>query len=274
MKKVLLPTDFSSCARNAAEYAIKLFGFTDVEYTLLNTYYEPSGNAEMMVSLVDNLKQQSQSSIDAEFKYLFQRFGDKQLNIKGLSQYGNLSYALEDKVSGNQIDYVVMGTKGASGFKKFFSGSNASDVINDIKCPLLIVPEQMPYIDPVRIGLSTNFQEWKNLEILEPLKSLIHKFDSEVRVITIESDIALVHNEKNASRAWLENELQDIPHLFYKEELTDVKKGISDFVDNYEIDILVMIAKHRNFFERMFHSSMTRQMAMLTNTPLLILYDE
>jgi nucleotide-binding universal stress UspA family protein len=39
----------------------------------------------------------------------------------------------------NNIDLIIMGTKGRTGLKKFLLGSVASGVISHAKCPVLVV---------------------------------------------------------------------------------------------------------------------------------------
>lgn len=58
MKKILLPTDFSNNARNAAEYAIEMFGYNDVEYILLNTYTEIFITTDVLISIIKLLKKE------------------------------------------------------------------------------------------------------------------------------------------------------------------------------------------------------------------------
>ena len=50
-----------------------------------------------------------------------------------------------------------------------------------------------------------------------------------------------------------------------------VVENINDFIDLYEIDLLAMFQPHRTFFENLFHHSTTKEMALKTHVPLLVL---
>jgi nucleotide-binding universal stress UspA family protein len=274
MKNILLPTDFSHCSRNAAEYAIKLFGVKDVKYTVLNTYIDPPSGAGAMVSMVDIIRERSEKDCKEEALTISRTIDNDALNLEDLVQYGDLSYIISNLVKEREIDMVVMGTKGASGLKKFLSGSNAANVIREVKCPLLIVPEDVRYNNMDRIGLSTNFQDLKNENILEPIKNLAAEHKSEIRIITVQPEGVTVDNENNQARANLDKEFKEIPHVFYKVEHEDTAKGIYEFVHNYELDMLAMVTRQYSFFEGLFHSSTTKKLAMMADTPLLILHDK
>lgn len=68
--------------------------------------------------------------------------------------------------------------------------------------------------------------------------------------------------------------LQGIPQRFVIVNESDVVEGIETFVSEHKIDMLVMVAWHHNFFERLFHRSITKQIALeLEKLALFILHD-
>jgi nucleotide-binding universal stress UspA family protein len=48
---------------------------------------------------------------------------------------GSVSAEIANAVNESQIDFVVMGTHGANGFKEFFIGSNLYKTVNICPCP-------------------------------------------------------------------------------------------------------------------------------------------
>ena len=51
----------------------------------------------------------------------------------------------------------------------------------------------------------------------------------------------------------------------------DVNSGLNGFVEENNIDLLVMTHKKRGFLDNLFHKSETKMMSINTNTPLLVL---
>mgnify|MGYP000515948103 CR=1 FL=1 len=66
---------------------------------------------------------------------------------------------MKEIVEKKKIDYVITGTKGASGFDEVFLGSNTVRMIRAIReCPILAVPENYEYTKTKRIGFATDFK--------------------------------------------------------------------------------------------------------------------
>ena len=135
MKKILIPTDFSANARNAMEYAISMFSYDNVEYTLLNVYAEPDTGSDVLVSISDLLLKESKKGLKKEYDYLRRKFTTNSLTIKQRSEYGWFASTVHKITEEEDFDFVVIGTKGASGLRKFLIGSNTGDIVNKAKCP-------------------------------------------------------------------------------------------------------------------------------------------
>jgi len=65
-----------------------------------------------------------------------------------------------------------------------------------------------------------------------------------------------------------------IEHSFKFIEDNDVEKGILKFVNDNNIDLLAVISRKRGFFERLFHKSISKKLAMHANVPILILSEQ
>jgi nucleotide-binding universal stress UspA family protein len=67
MKQILLPTDFSDHSKKAIQYAIDLYGTSEVRYTLLNTYFISSSHAQMATT---KLREEMEEGAEKELKAL------------------------------------------------------------------------------------------------------------------------------------------------------------------------------------------------------------
>jgi nucleotide-binding universal stress UspA family protein len=52
-----------------------------------------------------------------------------------------------------------------------------------------------------------------------------------------------------------------------------LEEGINEFVAANQLDILVVLPKRHGFFERMFHVSQTKQLALHCHIPILALHE-
>lgn len=275
MIRVLLPTDFSGNANHAIDYAFNLFGFEGVEYLLLNAFVEPHNSADMLVSLNDILQKQSQDELNQAYEQLLEKYPNANINIQKRLENGLLSNVLR-QISENKkekIDYIVMGTKGASGLKKAFLGSNTSAVIKKVKCPIIAVPEKALLIKPKIVALATDYDSLDDSEALQPLTHLARQNKSELMVVNIKKEAVLANGETEMQGMHLGHMFNGIDQSFYSVDNKDIITGVRKFVKNHHVDMLAMISREQSFFERLFVISLTKEMAMVADVPLLILHE-
>lgn len=275
MRKILLPTDFSDNATNALEYAFSLFGFEGVKYILLHAYTEPHGSADMLVSINDILQKQAKEDLTKYYNQLIKKHPEATLNIEHRLEYGSVAHKLKVIVEQEAIDYIVMGTKGASGLKKAIIGSNTSSVIRRVKCSIIAVPEKASFNTIKKVALATDYEGLENTKMLAPLIELTRNNNSEILAVNITKEPVLAgRHEYEIKGMSLGREFEGIPQRFFTIDDSDVVRGIKTFVREHNVDILAMIAKKHPLFERLFNSSITKGMAMVGEVPLLIIRGE
>lgn len=273
MKRVLLPTDFSDNARSAIEYAIGMFSYIEVQYVLLNTYSEPHSNHEMMVSITDLLQSESIQGLNREKEYFCGKYSSDLLDLEIRSEYGDLSYVINRIVESDKIDFVVMGTTGATGLKKMLTGSNAADVVKKARCPVFAIPEGVRYTPPDHIALATDTETFSDISVFSLLKEIVDQYQSGLTVVNIQPEVAMTEVCR-VGDIRLQQVLKSIPHDYFHIEHNNVLEGLIRFVSEHEIDLLVMLAHQHTLFQRVFRLSLTKQMSMLTRIPLLVLHEK
>ena len=177
MKRILLPTDFSSISLNAIDYAISMFKDSKCEFYLLNVYRVPyMTNEELMENDAQQLailEAEMYESSQKNLKKLVSGF-DKNENHAHhtVSDYNFFVNSVKQIVTDKGIDLVVMGTKGATGAKEIFLGSNTGDVLMKTDCNVIAVPENSVYKAPKEIVFPTDFKLRYEREDLAPLIEL------------------------------------------------------------------------------------------------------
>lgn len=158
-KTILLPTDFSDNARNAYHYAFSLFGADGVRYVLFNAYDVPYSRMDMITKFEDVLADISREGLEVELAYCRDLYPFLDAEITVYSKYGEFSDSLRALVDEMQADYIVMGTKGASGLDKVFVGSNAAKVIQRVNCPTIAVPNDLQFTTPKQLAFAADYTE-------------------------------------------------------------------------------------------------------------------
>ncbi len=169
MKKILVPTDFSEVAENAYIHALELAKKVQAEIVLLHTYEFPVIDTqyfpENYLSLYDSLELSKFDAFKDQINKLRTIAEERHLhNIKMTHRlmYGDLLGCIKTAIKEDNIDLVVMGTSGASGWKEIFIGTNTGEVVTSTEIPVLSVPLVAKYDKIETIGFTTLcFRFWK-----------------------------------------------------------------------------------------------------------------
>ena len=103
MKTILIPTDFSSCAENSADFACELAVKNMVDVCLLHTYFTPYSNAGAFLDYSEMLRTVSKDLMDKEVLRLLEKYPEmKNCAVEifnateKISQIANYENAIKD----------------------------------------------------------------------------------------------------------------------------------------------------------------------------------
>jgi len=278
MKKILVPTDFSTCANKAVEFAVQSAILLPVEVTLLHSF-EMKGNVYTDYMGVN--KEFNQSLLDdvynklAELKKVIEETEGVIVNthLAATPIVDAILQATEEL----DIDLVVMGTLGAGALKEKLWGSKTAAIIDKTKIPLIVIPFFYTWKKPEIILLSTNHFE-KEREILDFLFEMADLYMAQVHVAVMtdedddKAETFLEHTRKIPKYEKMLKELYSeetltATHLYGKAFEETLQKHIAE----NEIDILAMITYQHGFWKRLFNPSKTKYMSYHTKIPLLVI---
>lgn len=272
MKRILFPTDFSESATNAFIHALEFAKIVQGELILLHTFELPVFDnqffPENYMVIYESLQLSQFDMFKDEIPKL--RAIAKEHNLEKIKMThrlmdGDLVYNIRKAIDDDKIDYVVMGTEGASGWSAFFSGTNTGNVLTDIDVPLLSIPIDAKYTPIKTIGFTTRFRS-KDKKALKKILSIAKMADAEVKCLyvkTANSDVSI-----DTVKKW-EDDFEDEPIEFFVITSDEVKDTILDFILYKEIDLLTMLTYKRSFFEGLFNPSLTKKFANNFDVPIL-----
>lgn len=279
MKNILIPTDFSDNAWNAITYAIDLFRKNECTFYVVNvlpiavyaggeaTMYVPSEifeesvlreNREKLKSLLDRMKRLTDT---------------KKHRFDSVALYGYFTDKIKQEVLDKNIDLIVMGTKGSSGFKAVSMGSNTGNIITKVPCAVLAVPEDASYNRPKEIGFPTDFQLEYSTKVLEQVRELVRVHSSTLRFLYVSSkkdDLSLLQLK---NRGDLKEYFKNTPFSFHTLTGKKLDVAIQHFVESRDLDMIVMVAKNLNFLERMLFRPRVEKISYHLTVPFLVLHE-
>jgi nucleotide-binding universal stress UspA family protein len=151
-KTFLVPTDFSSCARKAAEEALMLaksFSGRVAFFHVLDLYssYTVAYAQELGVSVPT--PPPSPEELDPEWEAFLSGLPLEKVDWEKCTEEGQAASAIVRKAKQMQADMIVMGTHGRSGLPHMLLGSVAEKVVRTASCPVLTIrPEVFQFTMP------------------------------------------------------------------------------------------------------------------------------
>ena len=142
MRRILIPTDFSEPARQAQAYAIALAEKFGSELHLMHIVPEvviPFPDASTSWTMPATV--QKDQLKNAEMR-LLQQLDTQWAKDHGVVQITKVGSPVEEIINyakENEIDLIVIGTHGYSGFVHFVLGSVAEKIVRMATCPVLTV---------------------------------------------------------------------------------------------------------------------------------------
>lgn len=278
MRKILFPTDFSETSNNAFVYALKFAENIEAEVITLHVYElpfidmsytdVPVYQAEVYESLELNNFENFKDQIPL-LRKIAAAHNLQHIKISNVMLQGDLVTNVIQMVKEEFIDYVVMGTEGATGLKEFFVGSTTASVMTGTNAIVLGIPSESKYEPIKKIGFTTQFTI-EDLDALKKLIALAKGFKAEIECLFV----------KNNSNIVNEVIIADWKVIFKGEKVTfhiiesnEVEETIIDFINLHKINLLAMLNHKRSFWESLFHTSLTKRMAWHLKVPLLALHD-
>jgi nucleotide-binding universal stress UspA family protein len=268
MKKILVPTDFSKAAFNALEYAVNLAQKLNAEVILLNAYAVP--NSSVMIDLTDVLKEDSINGLAKVKKEISSLYPE--IELETIDYNGDLTSSVKFCSANNDIDLVIMGTTGATGLKETFVGSNTATLIQEINIPLIAIPFGAKLDKKLKIAVSTDLKNLKNIGVFGTVKDLAKVFNGEFHLINVSEDLSKIDPTEFIEHAADVDEMfTGFAHSFKFLENTDFEAEILDYINTNNINMLVVVSRKRNFFSRLFHKSISRKLTMHSPVPIVVL---
>lgn len=145
LNRILVPLDGSDWSFRAAKYAIKIAKMANAEIvcvhavvSLPSTAYANVHTGVLIPRYIEESKKEAQKWYD-EVNIIAKKSGVVRLSADTILDVSSVADAIISYTERNNVDLIIMGTKGRTGLKKFLLGSVASGVLSHAKCPVLVV---------------------------------------------------------------------------------------------------------------------------------------
>lgn len=271
---ILVPTDFSETADNALSFALEIALRKKARLTVMHTIEEPYNYASMIEDYQQRVKRNAENLLHEKIDEILEQKRYQQLNINTHLLYGPTVFSILDQIEETDIDFVVMGTTGATGLKRVLFGSNTTEIIQRSEIPVLAIPEESEFKGLSQIIFLTDYNDG-DLKALEKTTELAIEFDSEISVLHVTRELNL--REEIMRRGFKDIATSQVSYTNLKFELAaedNLIKGINEFLSRQPSSLISMVKYKKPFFTELLHKSHSKEMGFYTTVPLLILPGE
>ena len=137
-EKILVPTDGSEFAKKAQQHALFLAKVSGAEIIAVSVTENNFVNGLPLDDEIHQLNQILNERSEENLKE-FDKLNVDDLKITHVIREGSPAKVILEVAKEENVDLIVMGSSGKSGFDRFIMGSVADKVVNSAKCAVVVV---------------------------------------------------------------------------------------------------------------------------------------
>ncbi|WP_319503240.1 universal stress protein [uncultured Draconibacterium sp.] len=284
LRKILLPVKLSEDCIDLCKYAIGLALKENAEIKVLYVYSDPNFNEpsrytaswEKYVKMeLKEAHQKAQQKLVEFSRELKKQVPPELFNAVKL-HYRMLKGTLENVITAAckryNPDIIVMGTRAQKHTDGEFLGKTLIKVIEQTQHSVLAVPLAAVFKgkEEINVMYSTDFYDSDNSSLNKLLK-ILEPFKKKIYCVHIDMQDDPQHQEKvNELNAMLERDYSQYQIRCELFESKDMIKGIEEFVDKKNIDIISLSKVKHSGLYKLFHTDLVSTLVAKANVPILI----
>jgi nucleotide-binding universal stress UspA family protein len=270
MKRILVPTDFSKHAEYALRVAAQIARKNNSEIFLLHMLELPTQASDALSSGSDipQIMFFKDRAINKLEELMSVDFLDG-INVSEIIQFEKAFDGIMGLSKKNDIDLIVMGSHGASGFEEMFIGSNTEKVVRTSDVPVLIIKNETEEFKADNLVFASDFSD----EIKKPFKKLVELatiFNSHLDLVMINTPNSFKSTavaEKIMSDFIKEFDFTNYSTHIYND--VNVEKGILNYASSVQADIIGMCTHGRTGFSHFFNGSISEDLVNHAIRPVI-----
>lgn len=269
MKKILVPTDFSQQAENALKVAAQLARKHQSQLYILHTLELPlhlanSTDSSSLPEPIYFIK-----LAEKNFKEILEKPYLEGIEIQEAYGHNEIYNDVREASEMNDIDLVVMGSHGISGFKEMFIGSNTEKVVRTSRVPVLVIKNDHDEFKINDFVFATDFSKESKGTIVEALK-FSNYIDAKLHILYVNTPSGFMTSSEAKSK------MKAIADDFDEENYTlniyndnSVEKGILNYAKDTNATLIGLSTHGRKGLSHFFNGSISEDLVNHANMPVI-----
>ena len=260
IQNIVVGIDFSVTARGAYRYAKSLAQTLGATLTVVHVKENNSGENELAKDLEQLIAEENNGTAPLDV-----------VRIKVLT--GNTVEVLTGLPENTGTDLLVLGSTGLSDVLTGIFGATSLKISNQAHCPVLLVPRGTKW-QPVRQVLFASDYDSMTSQSVKRISDLAADFNAGIHFVNVRNyDPILEPKQKDID--WdplLTAHNFELPchkaTVYGNDTVAELKK----YSEANNIDLMAFTSRHRDFWGNLVHKSITGNMAMSANIPVLVMH--
>lgn len=271
IERIIVPTDYSENADKALIMAASIARQVDAQLLVIHAFHMPFTDEHMPPDMIKELLEAQRLRAEADIKgYAEKHDADlKNTKVEFRAIMGFASEAIIDLAHKFKADLIVLGTQGANSLEDRLFGTVTWNIIKKSDIPVIALPD---VADPVQIhNIMVPFEGTEqDYQIIGYLIGFAEKYHATVHAVHFMQDSnnynkSLIEKLQSGFRKEIEAEHLQLHFLAEK----NITEGIKKFATRNNIDMIGMVTHNHGLFSTIFHMSVTRNIALYSQIPLL-----
>jgi nucleotide-binding universal stress UspA family protein len=282
MKRILIPTDFSLPAENAAKYAVALAETAEADVLVCNAFNVPADApmaAQVAWPLMDYEAMVHETNTELDF--LVQKLQHSLQNkdqfvpqIELESSKGSVWEVTSQLVAQRKIDLVVMGMAGAGALSQLLLGSNSHHMIEKATFPVLYIPFEASFHPIGTLAFATDLR-MEDIPLIKGMLQLLQPLSPQLKLVHITSkEIDSASKKQQEIDQFLDELRRQIKQINIVYEYVwniDVDNGLDWVTEQPDTDLMAIVHQPHGPIAEFLKGSHTQKLARKTKIPLLVL---
>lgn len=269
MKRILVPTDFSKQAENALKIAAQIAKKNDSEIYLLHSLEMPlhlnstadSGGMPESLYFIKLAEKHFVEVLDKPYL--------KDIVIHEAIGHNEIYNDINETISSKDIDIVLMGSHGSSGFKEMFIGSNTEKVVRTSPIPVLVIKNEHEHFEINDFVFASDFSEESTSSIQRANKFALEA-GATMHLLHINTPSGFkTTSDANEIMAKIVDPLNLENYTLNIYNDTSVEKGILNFAKDKDAQLIGMSTHGRKGLAHFFNGSISEDLVNHANMPVI-----
>ncbi len=275
MLKILVPTDYSPEAKNACLYAYHFALYTNSRLVLYHSIPALVPSSEIPLENYYLSNSEEENLLKDGFQQLLK---EHQLEISKVEVdyvvniHNLVAESIHETAKEYDCDFILMGTHGASGFKKVFLGSNTARLIGMSTMPVLAIPAKYRFEPIYHLVYASDLENLEEeLAILVPFTEVFH-----AALEVVYFDYAGPNSEEKMLMAKEKIQEQRYPNIKLSiqkgNSLLSLSENLQKHLNPGNTQMLIMYSGQHGWLDKLTLGSNSQKMVLEPILPILVLH--